>query len=307
MLPGRPQDNDNIQPRLGFAYQLNDQTVLRGGAGLYYPDVIGSQFSHSNRFAQLIYVTIPNDGRPDFATNPFNGPTPTYTQAIARSCDVAGRVPNCYERASEELAPPAEFSAADRYVADVVRCPAPASRRSWHRGRLHPQPEPQREGAAQQRQPALRREHGRRTCRSPTVTNRVVSELRRHRLLRLHRPFRLQRPADDRHQAIQQPVAVLGQLHAVDDQERRAVAAVQRPYAGAVPGRRRSRRRVWSGRHRPAASGGVQRHLGRRPRLPVERPVLLRGRSAAGRRAAAATCAMCRARRRPDGSAAPDR
>ena len=111
MLPGRPQDSDNIQPRLGFVYQLNEQTVLRGGGGLYYPDVIGSQFSHSNRFAQLIYVTLPNDGRADFATNPFNGPTPTYAQALARSCNVAGRIPGCYERASEELAPPAEFSA----------------------------------------------------------------------------------------------------------------------------------------------------------------------------------------------------
>ena len=110
MLPGRPQDNDNIQPRLGFAYQLNEQTVVRGGGGLYYPDVIGSQFSHSNRFAQLIYVTLPNDGRADFNTNPFNGPTPTYAQALARSCDVAGRIPGCYERASEELAPPAEFA-----------------------------------------------------------------------------------------------------------------------------------------------------------------------------------------------------
>jgi hypothetical protein len=110
MLPNRPQDNDNIQPRLGFAYRLNDATVLRGGAGLYYPDVIGSQFSHSNRFTRLIYVTIPNDGRADFTTNPFNGPTPTYSQALARSCDVAGRIAGCYERASEELAPPAEFS-----------------------------------------------------------------------------------------------------------------------------------------------------------------------------------------------------
>ena len=110
MMPGRSQDANNIQPRLGFAYQLNERTVLRGGAGLYYPDVIGSQFSHSNRFTQLIYVTIPNDGRADFNSNPFNGPTPTYAQALARSCDVAGRVPGCYERASEELAPPEEFS-----------------------------------------------------------------------------------------------------------------------------------------------------------------------------------------------------
>jgi hypothetical protein len=32
MAPDRPQDANNIQPRLGFAYQLNDRTVLRGGA-----------------------------------------------------------------------------------------------------------------------------------------------------------------------------------------------------------------------------------------------------------------------------------
>ena len=111
MLPDRPQDNDNIQPRLGFAYQLNDATVVRGGAGLYYPDIIGSQFSHSNRFASLVYVTIPNDGRPDFNTNPFNGPTPTYSQALASMCDVNGSRPGCLRRDAEELAPPAAFNA----------------------------------------------------------------------------------------------------------------------------------------------------------------------------------------------------
>jgi hypothetical protein len=110
MSDGRPQDNDNIQPRLGFAYQLNDRTVLRGGAGLYYPDVIGSQFTHSTRFIKLVYVTLPNDGRPDFNTNPFNGPTPTYSQAVARMCDV-NNVPGCLRRDAEELAPPAEFAA----------------------------------------------------------------------------------------------------------------------------------------------------------------------------------------------------
>ncbi|MSO82086.1 MAG: hypothetical protein EXQ53_02150 [Acidobacteria bacterium] len=109
MKEGRPQDADNIQPRLGFAYQVNDRTVVRGGAGLYYPDVIGSQFTHSNRFTKLVYVTLPNDGRPDFATNPFNGPTPTYSQAVARMCDVRN-VPGCLRRDAEELAPPAEFA-----------------------------------------------------------------------------------------------------------------------------------------------------------------------------------------------------
>ena len=33
---GRPNDTNNIQPRFGFAYQLNDRTVLRGGLGKYY-------------------------------------------------------------------------------------------------------------------------------------------------------------------------------------------------------------------------------------------------------------------------------
>jgi outer membrane receptor protein involved in Fe transport len=106
MEGGRRQDADNIQPRLGFAYQLNDRTVLRGGGGLYYPDVIGSQFTHSTRITKLVYVTINNDGRPDFATNPFNGPTPTYSQALARMCDVNGGAPGCLRRDAEELAPP---------------------------------------------------------------------------------------------------------------------------------------------------------------------------------------------------------
>ena len=111
MLPNRPQDSDNIQPRLGFAYRLDDQTVVRGGGGLYYPDIIGSQFSHSNRFVKLVYVTLPNDGRADFATNPFNGPTPSYSQAVARMCDTNGSAAGCLRRDAEELAPPAAFNA----------------------------------------------------------------------------------------------------------------------------------------------------------------------------------------------------
>lgn len=33
MEKGRPQDADNIQPRVGFAYQWDDRTVIRGGGG----------------------------------------------------------------------------------------------------------------------------------------------------------------------------------------------------------------------------------------------------------------------------------
>ena len=105
----RPQDADNFQPRLGFAYRLDDRTVLRGGTGKYYGAPLGSAFSWTMRMRDIIYVAVPNDGRPDFAANPFNGPIPTYEQALARSCPVTGLVPGCYERDGDELAPPAEY------------------------------------------------------------------------------------------------------------------------------------------------------------------------------------------------------
>ncbi len=41
-------DRNNIQPRVGFAYMLNDRTILRGGYGLYYLNVVG--ISASNGF-----------------------------------------------------------------------------------------------------------------------------------------------------------------------------------------------------------------------------------------------------------------
>ena len=38
-------DGNNIQPRAGFAYQLNQKTVLRGGIGVYtVPFIIAGNF-----------------------------------------------------------------------------------------------------------------------------------------------------------------------------------------------------------------------------------------------------------------------
>jgi hypothetical protein len=122
MVGGRPQDANNFQPRLGFAYQLNPRTVLRGGAGLYYTDVIASSWTHSTRANTTVFLAVDNDGRPDFASNPFNGPAPNYQQALQRVCDVntavfnqwrasnyAGTAP-CLFRDFEELAPPEELA-----------------------------------------------------------------------------------------------------------------------------------------------------------------------------------------------------
>jgi Carboxypeptidase regulatory-like domain/TonB dependent receptor len=107
----RPNDTNNFQPRLGFAYTLNDRTVLRGGYGRYYGDIITGLAGQMNSLSNTAVVEIPNDGRPDFAANPFNGPWPTREQLEQRYCSTA-LTPTCIRRDTGEnfVAPPAEFT-----------------------------------------------------------------------------------------------------------------------------------------------------------------------------------------------------
>ena len=93
MEKGRPQDADNIQPRLGFAYQWNDRTVIRGGSGKYYAEVITPVVLYALEPATIAVLEVANDGRPDFALNPFNGPAPTFEQALTRFCSAPSRPP----------------------------------------------------------------------------------------------------------------------------------------------------------------------------------------------------------------------
>ena len=85
----RPDDTNNFGPRAGFAYSLTDRTVIRGGYGRYFADVTGQPAVFTLRNVQQITPQILNDGRADFASNPFNGPAPTYDQASQRLCSVA--------------------------------------------------------------------------------------------------------------------------------------------------------------------------------------------------------------------------
>jgi hypothetical protein len=80
----RPNDTDNIAPRLGFTATMTDRTVIRGGFGKFYSQ-LGTTF-FAQIYQQSVVVEFFNDGRPDFASNPFNGPPPTYDQALARLC-----------------------------------------------------------------------------------------------------------------------------------------------------------------------------------------------------------------------------
>ena len=105
----RPDDTNNIGPRLGFAYTLTPQTVLRGGFGFYYGEVLNNISSFTLSFANIVNVELLNDGRPDFAVNPFNGPMPSYEEAQRRLCRNAPG-PGCLRPSANTIAPPPEFA-----------------------------------------------------------------------------------------------------------------------------------------------------------------------------------------------------
>jgi hypothetical protein len=108
LSPGRPEDTNNIQPRVGFAWQVNDRTVVRGGAGRYFGDVLTNLQMWTYGNETIASVEVNNDGRRDFPSNPFNGPRPSPAQAFANFCDVNNR-PGCLTRGLQELAPPPPY------------------------------------------------------------------------------------------------------------------------------------------------------------------------------------------------------
>lgn len=123
MVAGRPQETKDFGPRLGFAYSLNDRTVIRGGSGKYYAELLTPSLLYALESRAVVTVEYPNDGRADFMTNPFNGPKPTYEQALSRFCSspqqaanfaawqargYAGAAP-CLLQAAQELAPPEAY------------------------------------------------------------------------------------------------------------------------------------------------------------------------------------------------------
>ncbi|MBI3048930.1 MAG: TonB-dependent receptor [Acidobacteria bacterium] len=106
VMPGRTDDKNNVQPRVGFAYQLNDRTVLRGGSGLYFAAPTGVELHWMAHNALNATIQFTNDGRPNFAADPLNGqPLPTLEQARERFCHVRN-VPGCLRLTVGELSVP---------------------------------------------------------------------------------------------------------------------------------------------------------------------------------------------------------
>ena len=108
---GRPDDWNNVQPRLGFAYRLNDRTVIRGGSGLYYGDAFADSGSAIGN-TQITTIRYENtDRRPDFTANPTNGrPVPTYDEANPLYCYNNNNAPGCLIRDVRE------FTALPQYI-----------------------------------------------------------------------------------------------------------------------------------------------------------------------------------------------
>jgi hypothetical protein len=113
----RPEDKNDVAPRLGFAYTLNDRTVLRGGWGKYFGEVT-DQIAHGTpAWTRTFTVEVLNDGRADFASNPFNGPIPSVDRVKATLCENNNGAPGCVRRdinnnlASDDLQVPYSYQA----------------------------------------------------------------------------------------------------------------------------------------------------------------------------------------------------
>ena len=92
-----PYQLDWIAPRVGFAYQLNELTVIRGGYGKYYTQLENDAAHQSNLNIQTIIPEVSADGRGDFAMNPWGAAFPTFSQAESRLCSTA-LVAGCIRR-----------------------------------------------------------------------------------------------------------------------------------------------------------------------------------------------------------------
>jgi hypothetical protein len=107
---GRPNDINNLQPRAGFAYKIGDSTVVRGGSGIYFSSTLQIDTYFMAQITRLAVIQINNDGRANFAADPFNGrPLPTLDEANQQFCHVRN-VPGCLRRSMQELVAPEEYS-----------------------------------------------------------------------------------------------------------------------------------------------------------------------------------------------------
>jgi len=79
------KDNYRFLPRMGFAYQLNNKTVIRGGYGLFFDTLNAlNEYTEQNGYAQTTTTTFSTDygqtwvsGNPASGVSPMTDPFPT--------------------------------------------------------------------------------------------------------------------------------------------------------------------------------------------------------------------------------------
>src|SRR5258705_8066858 len=100
---GRSIEPNRFVPRVGFAYTLDDRTVIRGGTGEEFDGVSAHGSSWTERYGgREINAQVANDGRADFAGNPWNGRAPpTYEEAL--------RIPGPPKSVSQNATPGLRF------------------------------------------------------------------------------------------------------------------------------------------------------------------------------------------------------
>ncbi len=110
-VPGDYNDwGKGFQPRFGFTYQLDDKTVIRGGAGISQADVGSGAMTQAKGNAQIAIIVVNNDGRANFAADPFNGqPLPTFDQALTMFCNANGSAKGCLRRSLDGVIPDPKY------------------------------------------------------------------------------------------------------------------------------------------------------------------------------------------------------
>ncbi len=109
-FPGRSMldgDKGNFCPRVGFAYQLGDRSVIRGGWGIYYAELINSvqdQLSGGGIFGpQILLFNSVANGVPAFQfPNPFAAATALGSTCTSQCLSVAGTDPHLKTPSSQQ-------------------------------------------------------------------------------------------------------------------------------------------------------------------------------------------------------------
>jgi len=83
---------------VGFAYRMSDLMVLRGGYGMFYAQGTADEVHQTKLFIIGVAPTNSYDGRPDWPTNPWNGPEPSFDQVMSNACDLTNNRPGCLRR-----------------------------------------------------------------------------------------------------------------------------------------------------------------------------------------------------------------